>query len=432
MSDDPRFVQKGFGLKSKVAEELAVDYRSALLDGLRALGSSVSVGRMTLHLAEEFGFCYGVDRAIDYPYETRSHFPDRTVYVTNEIIHNPFVNERLRSLGFRFFGEGWSLEDVAHEDVVLLPAFGATVELVDQLRARGCVIVDTTCGSVMNVWKRVRRYTRDGFTSIIHGKHQHEETVATASHATSGGGAVLVVRDEQEASLVCRVIRGELSAESVLERLGQACSPGFDPARDLRRIGVANQTTMLASESLHISALLEGAVRARDGAEGVLANFRRFDTICSATQDRQDAILKLGEREPLDVILVIGGFNSSNTTHLCGIAGRFAPSYHISGTEDLVSAGEIRHQGHGEQSLTVARDWLPTGRLRVGVTSGASTPNSIVAGVIERLGELIGVDVGAHIAELRPAEVALATGAPAADRRDGPQPLPLHDPEALL
>jgi 4-hydroxy-3-methylbut-2-en-1-yl diphosphate reductase len=393
---DPELVQKGFGLKAAVAGELAADYRSRLVNAIRGRAGLLDAGPLKIHLAEEFGFCYGVDRAIDYAYETRRHFPDRTIYVTNEIIHNPFVNNRLRELGFRFFEDGYSIKDITSEDIVLLPAFGATVEEIEEIKEKKPVIVDTTCGSVMNVWKRVEYYGRDGYTSMVHGKHYHEETIATVSRAIMEGGEYLVVRDEEEAQHVVDYMLDQgLSREDFIERFGQAVSKGFDPDIHLKKIGVANQTTMLAKESSHISEMFGAAVQERDGA---LENFREFDTICSATQDRQDAILKLGRNHPLDVILVIGGYNSSNTQHLCKIAGSFAPAFHIDGPTAIVSADEIEHLKSGITDLIYTTGWLKDSKpLRLGVTSGASTPNSIVSDVILRVAELFRVDVMSFI-----------------------------------
>lgn len=418
------FVQKGFGLRSAVAGSLEADYRGYAVEALRALGNSFDAGPITVHLAKEFGFCYGVDRAIDYAYETREHFPDRTIYVTNEIIHNPFVNRRLREQGIRFFEDGYGPDDIAADDVVLLPAFGASVELVEQLKTRGCVIVDTTCGSVMNVWKRVKRYGADGFCSIVHGKHYHEETIATVSHAVAEGGHYLVVRDKAEAELVCDTIRGAgPDREAFMERFARATSKGFDPDRHLEKVGLANQTTMLASESLEISAMVEAAVRDRDGFVDEEKNFRAFDTICSATQDRQDAIISLGRRVELDRVLVVGGFNSSNTGHLCKIAARYAPAYHISGPEQLLSREQIAHQRPGETELTVAEGWLADAPKSFGITSGASTPDSIVGHVLTRLGELHEIDLTGMIL------AAAGDRVPATKSGESREPLPLHLPK---
>src|SRR5688500_4708036 len=250
---------------------------------------------MTFKLAREFGFCYGVDRAVEYAYETRQKFPDRRVFLSGEIIHNPDVNGRIEAMGIRILPEAGEpaerYKEVESADVVILPAFGVPVSEMQFLRGRGCVLVDTTCGSVLNVWKNVHKYAADGFTAVIHGKHYHEETKATASQAlTHAGGQYLCVRDKDEAAAVGAFVRGEAPAEEIRARFAHAASPGFDPERDLQRIGLANQTTMLMSESLEIQEMLRAAMRDRWGQDALAARFRAFDTICSATQDRQDAV----------------------------------------------------------------------------------------------------------------------------------------------
>src|SRR6187200_2491829 len=206
-------------MKEAVAGELAAAYDSALVDEVRAGGYLYRSGRLTVHLAREFGFCYGVDRAVDYAYQARVRFPDRVVYLTGEIIHNPHVNGELRAQGIRFLSDdGESIERLNAEHVVILPAFGVTIELLSTLQQRGCTLVDTTCGSVLNVWKNVKRYAEEGFTSIIHGKYRHEETRATASQAhQSGRGHFLVVIDRSEATAVCDYIRNGGDRTAFLE-----------------------------------------------------------------------------------------------------------------------------------------------------------------------------------------------------------------------
>ena len=393
-----RIFRKGLSLKKEVAGELAAHYHSALVDEVRAAGHERTVGRLRLHLASEFGFCYGVDRAVDYAYQTRRRFPDRTVYLTGEIIHNPRVNDRLRDAGIRFLGDpGEDEQALGPDDVVILPAFGVAVSMLLRLQRRGCTLVDTTCGSVLNVWKNVRRYARDGFTAVIHGKAKHEETVATASQAMEHpGGRFLVVLDRAETEIVCDFIRRGGDAAGFLARFASAASPGFDPRRDLRRIGLANQTTMLMSESLAIGEMIRGAMvdRYGDGAE-LDRRYRAFDTICSATQDRQDAIEALLADHDLDLMIVIGGYNSSNTRNLARLAGRRVPTYHIADAGDLVSRREVRHRpvddGQGPAAVAETRslDWLPDlPVVNVGLTAGASTPDSAVGEVIDRLGTL--------------------------------------------
>ena len=383
------YFQKGFGLKSTVGPVLSQNYASAVVDRLRALGHAARAGDVTLKLAREFGFCYGVDRAVEYAYETRQQFPDRRIFLSGEIIHNPDVNRRIEDMGIRILpdkGEAASrYAEVTAGDVVILPAFGVTVAEMAELRGRGCVLVDTTCGSVLNVWKNVHKYADDGFTAVIHGKHYHEETKATASQAlTHAGGHYLCVRDRDEAEAVCAFIRGELGAEALLSRFARAASPGFDPERDLRRIGLANQTTMLMSESLEIQEMLRGAMRDRYGEADLGARFRAFDTICSATQDRQDAVLKMLAAGGLDLMVVIGGYNSSNTQALARICGERLPTFHISGP-DRLEGRSICHRPVGSHDEVLVADWLPEGPLTVGLTAGASTPNNVVGEVVERI-----------------------------------------------
>jgi 4-hydroxy-3-methylbut-2-enyl diphosphate reductase len=249
--------RKGLDLKHAVAGMLAENYHSAIVDRIKADNYTYQAGRLTIHLAKEFGFCYGVDRAVDYAYQTRERFPDRTVYLTGEIIHNPHVNEKLRAMGIKFLSdEPHRADELAQEDVVILPAFGVTMAMLQQLERRGCTLIDTTCGSVLNVWKNVRRYAEGGFTSVIHGKVWHEETQATASQAVEYGGRYLVIFDDTETQQVCDYVRHGGNRDLFMTKFASAMSPDFDPDRDLQRIGLANQTTMLMSESLAIGEML--------------------------------------------------------------------------------------------------------------------------------------------------------------------------------
>ena len=380
-------------MKEAVAGELAAAYDSAVVDEVRANDYQFTSGRLTIHLAREFGFCYGVDRAVDYAYQARRRFPGRNVFLTGEIIHNPHVNDRLRDNGIRFLSDrGEDKAALGSDDVVILPAFGVTVAEMAQLAAQGCTLVDTTCGSVLNVWKNVTRYAQDGFTAIIHGKVKHEETRATASQALRyPAGRYLVVLDRDEAAIVCDYIRHGGDRDAFLARFAAAASPGFDPDKDLERIGCANQTTMLMSESLAIGEMFRDAVRDRYGEAALPTQFRAFDTICSATQERQDAVIALLNEKQLDLMLVVGGYNSSNTCNLARICAERVPTYHIADPDCLMSAGEIRHRPVGAPSTSflreeIARGWLPdAASLVVGLTAGASTPNNIVGQVMKRL-----------------------------------------------
>jgi 4-hydroxy-3-methylbut-2-enyl diphosphate reductase len=391
------YFRKGFGLKSEIQSELASDYTGQLVDMLQAREYTLMAGDLTIRLAKEFGFCYGVERAVEYAYQARKKFPDRTIYLAGEIIHNPHVNSKLQAMGITFLmPENGHIDfsGVKPEDVVILPAFGVTIRDFEILRQIGCVMVDTTCGSVLNVWKRVESYARDGFTSLIHGKYYHEETRATASQAEKyEGGHYFIVRNLEEAQLVCDFIEGRLGSSALMERFGKSASPNFDPVRDLRRIGVANQTTMLARESLAIGQLVgRSMARAHDEAYAA-ENFRTFDTICSATQERQDAVVEL-LREPLDVMVVIGGYNSSNTMSLAALCSETVRTFHVEDADDIdPSSGTIRHRPSGAKEETETRDWLSApGPVRVGVTAGASTPNNKIGEAVGRIFATRGID----------------------------------------
>ena len=397
------YFRKGFGLKSEIQSELNSDYTGHLVDLLKAKDYTLTAGEITIRLAKEFGFCYGVERAVEYAYQARKKFPDRTIYLAGEIIHNPHVNSNLQAMGIQFLMPGQEKGDghphidysgVKPDDVVILPAFGVTITDFEVLRQIGCVMVDTTCGSVLNVWKRVESYARDGFTSLIHGKYYHEETRATASQAEKyDGGHYFIVRNIQEAGLVCDFIEGRLSADALMERFAHAASPNFDPARDLQRIGVANQTTMLARESLAIGELVGRSMTAARGEDYARQNFRTFDTICSATQERQDAVVEL-LREPLDVMVVIGGYNSSNTMSLAALCSESVRTFHVEDAYDIdPAAGTIRHRPLGEKAEITSPNWISgSGPLRIGVTAGASTPNNKIGEAIGRIFATRGID----------------------------------------
>ena len=399
-----RYNRRGFGRAEEVAGSLEQAYQSDLVAKIRENGYSLEHGRLSVKLAEAFGFCWGVERAVAMAYETRRHYPTERLWITNEIIHNPSVNHHLREMDVLFIPveEGVKdFSDVASGDVVILPAFGATVQEMQLLNERGCHIVDTTCPWVSKVWNTVEKHKKHAFTSIIHGKVKHEETLATSSFA----GTYLVVLDLAEAQMVSDYIlasgAGEgadaspagdgqglaLDRDAFMARFAQACSPGFDPDRDLVRIGVANQTTMLKSETEEIGRLFERTMLRRYGPQELQEHFLAFNTICDATQERQDAIISLVD-EPLDLMVVIGGYNSSNTTHLQEIAeSRGIRSFHIDTPERIGPGNRIEHKPLGAE-LELLEPFLPAGPLRVGITSGASTPDRVVEDVIHRLMDL--------------------------------------------
>jgi 4-hydroxy-3-methylbut-2-enyl diphosphate reductase len=387
----PVIFRKGLDLKHEVAGVLAQSYHSELVEQIKAQDFRYASGRLRISLAREFGFCYGVDRAVDYAYQARRRFPDRRVFLTGEIIHNPHVNDQLRAQGIRFLTDaGEPRADLAPDDVVILPAFGVTVDELQRLTAAGCTLVDTTCGSVLNVWKNVSRYAREGFTSVIHGKYWHEETRATASQALqTPGGHYLVVLDRAEAAVVCDFIRRPAAdaarRRAFIERFASASSTGFDPDEHLQRVGCANQTTMLSTESMAVGEMVRDAMRARYGEAELGARFKAFDTICSATQDRQDAIVQLLQTEPIDLMIVIGGYNSSNTCNLARICEDHVPTYHIADPDGLLSPTAIRHRSATQKTEVVSTGWLPDGPVHMGLTSGASTPDNLVATVVRTL-----------------------------------------------
>ncbi|MBX9929868.1 MAG: 4-hydroxy-3-methylbut-2-enyl diphosphate reductase [Gemmatimonadaceae bacterium] len=395
--DGATYFRKGFGLKAEVETTLSSDYNGRLVDLLRERDYTLSAGDTTIRLAKEFGFCYGVERAVEYAYQTRHKFPDRRVFLVGEIIHNPHVNARLVQMGIEILHPteaGFDYSVVRPEDVVILPAFGVTIQDFETLRTIGCVMVDTTCGSVLNVWKRVDVYARDGFTALIHGKYYHEETRATASQVEKhAGGTYLIVRDMAEAERVMAYIEDGGDRDAFLAHFREKASPHFDPDVHLARIGVANQTTMLARESLAIGDRVGVAMERRYGAEHRTEHFRTFDTICSATQDRQDAVNAL-LLEPLDVMLVIGGYNSSNTISLAALCAERVRTYHVEDAEGIVpETGVIRHRDAVTHDEVESASWLPqAGALRIGLTAGASTPNNKIGEAVARIFRARGID----------------------------------------
>lgn len=380
------YFQKGFGLRSEIRPQLQETYRSQIVEVMRANGFRLDAGDLTFLLAMEFGFCYGVDRAVEYAYETVKKFPDRRIFLTGEIIHNPHVNNKLMRMGIRFLPAGQNkYAGVTRDDVVVIPAFGIPAADIDLLAKNGCVVVDTTCGSVLNVWKNVERYAHAGVTSVIHGKFEHEETEATFSRTTLYAGAhYLVIRDKNEAGYVCDYIANGGNKTEFMAKFAEAVSQNFDPEKHLERVGLANQTTMLSSESLEIAEMLRLAMLKRYGEEEMQARFYSFDTICSATQDRQDAVRKLQKENP-DLMIVIGGYNSSNTNNLTKIASTFTHAYHIEDAAAILSADEIRHKPAGTPEETITRGWFPDRTRVIGITAGASTPNNQIGETIERI-----------------------------------------------
>ena len=379
-----------------VREQVELHYRSQIVEKLRGRGGVLEAAGLKVRLAKEFGFCYGVERAIDLAYAARKVFPDQPIYILGEIIHNPEVNEQLFAMDIKFLSgpkKSAGIDDLRENDVVIIPAFGAEVATMNTLRAKGCQLVDTTCGDVMSVWKRVTQNAKEQFTSIIHGKARHEETQATSSRASH----YLVVLNLLETDYVCNYIRHGGDKAEFLRKFAGAYLPGFDPERDLTSIGVANQTTMLRSETEEIQRRLRRAMLDRYGTDNIDQHYRMFDTICGATQERQDALIKL-LAEPLDMMIVVGGYNSSNTTHLAEMSAERVPCYFIRNKSKIVSDKTILNFDLHRQAEIQTENWLPPRAVYIGITAGASCPNNIIDDTVRRLFELRGVNVDQLIA----------------------------------
>ncbi len=378
--------RKGFGLANSIKEELSREYESELISFIRQNNNEAKRGKLTIKLAQAFGFCWGVDRAVSMAYETRKQFPDRKIWITNEIIHNPLVNENLKRMEIRFIEQDIEgrkdFSRIEKGDVVILPAFGASVEEMDYLASKECEIVDTTCPWVSRVWNRVDKYKRSDFTAIIHGKYKHEETIATSSRAQH----YLIVQDLNEARWVSNYILAGGSAREFLNKFKDAVSSDFDPDQHLSRLGVANQTTMLKGETEQIGKLFEQTMLKKFGAAKMSEHFLSpGDTICDATQERQDAMQKLIDEE-LDLVVVIGGYNSSNTGHLHEMSiARGLVAYHIDGPDCILENNSIKHKEAHSVKEILTSPFLPEGELTIGLTAGASTPDQVIALVVERI-----------------------------------------------
>ncbi len=370
-------------------------YQSPLVERIQRDGGVLEVPGMQLRLASAFGFCDGVRRAIEIAYATCKMFEGRRIWLIGEIIHNPEVNARLDAMGLRHLP--WNTDSPEYatlgtEDVVIIPAFGVPVPMRQMLEERGVQLVDTTCGNVIKVWTRVRQYAARGITSVIHGKARHEESLATASHSLgdAGTGKFIIIFNEQDARLLADYIAGQEKREDFLAHFAGCTSENFDPDTDLEEIGMANQTTMLKDETAAIQRLLRAAVVQRDGCD---ARFHMFDTICGATQDRQNALFELLEHK-LDFMLIVGGYNSSNTTHLASIAARSVPTYFVDSADCLLGGLNIRCYDPASRSIVERQ--LPASMadashtLHVGITAGASCPANVIELVLRRLADLRG------------------------------------------
>ncbi|MBF0104687.1 MAG: 4-hydroxy-3-methylbut-2-enyl diphosphate reductase [Deltaproteobacteria bacterium] len=363
-------------------------YHSQLVEDIKSENFSKQFGRYTIHLTRSLGFCYGVDRAVALAYEACQKYPKKNIYLTTEIIHNPTVNQNFKDMGIRFLSgphQSAEINDLTKDDVVIVPAFGTTIRDLNVLHNIGCTLIDTICGSVMVVWKRIEKYARNGFTSVIHGKRDHEEIQATVSQMTQHKNAhYLIIKDLNEAMTVCNYILRKKNKKMFIKKFKSCTSADFDPDKHLEKIGLANQTTMLSKESLEIGELFKVCFKEKYGPKTYKNYLMTFDTICQATQERQDSIVALKQKKPA-CIIVIGGYNSSNTTQLHKIASSCTQSYHINLVDCIINNKKIRHKPYNKKEEIMTSNWLPDGPVSIGITAGASTPNKVIGDVIERI-----------------------------------------------
>lgn len=381
------FNRMGFKDTRKGAEaEMNDEFQSDLIKEMRESMYTLKDGDITFKLAKDFGFCWGVERAVQMAIEAKMHFGDRTIHITNEIIHNPGVNEKMAGMGVKFIPVEDGIKNfdgVDKNDVVILPAFGATLEEMKLLTERGVQIVDTTCPWVSKVWNSVNQHTKKGMTSIIHGTYSHEETIATASFAED----YIIVKTMAEAEYVANYILNGGDKAEFMEKFKNAVSKGFDPDIHLKKLGLANQTTMYKKETRAIGQMMQRTMMQKYGPDKVNEHYMEFDTICDATQERQDAIHELVEDKanPVDMFLVVGGWDSSNTRHLVEIpemAGIRA--YHIDRAERLRPDNSIEYRTV-DGKIEVIENFIPKGPVTIGVTSGASTPDAYVEDSLNRI-----------------------------------------------
>ncbi|KAL3774448.1 hypothetical protein ACHAWO_004515 [Cyclotella atomus] len=378
----PSFYRQGFkDVRPSVEKSMEAQFKSPLVDELKSSNFVIEKEGVTVHLAKDFGFCWGVERSIALAYEAVEHFPGKTVHITNELIHNPEVNDRLHEMNVQFIeklGEGKkNFDKVGEGDVVILPAFGASFEEMSLLNSKNVDVVDTTCPWVSKVWNTVDNHQRKGLTSVIHGKYGHEETVATTSFCED----YICVKDMKEAEMVADYIVNGGDKEAFLKYFEKAVSKGFDPDTKLQKVGLANQTTMYKKETRAIGQLMQKAIIKKFGPVKAQEHYYEFDTICDATQERQDAIHELVEKSDelgLDFILVVGGWDSSNTAHLLEIPQKAGiRSFHINKADCIGADNTITHRTIKGEIVT--EKFLENmDKVVLGVTSGASTPDKAV------------------------------------------------------
>lgn len=368
--------------KRKQDDKMKKDFTPTVLD----------CGTVIFYLARHFGFCYGVENAIEIAFKTIAENKGKRIFLLSEMIHNPKVNEDLLALGVQFLQDTKGkiivpFEDLTSDDIVITPAFGTTTEIENILKAKGIIIekYDTTCPFVEKVWKRSEQIAKKDYTIIIHGKPSHEETRATFSHAKENAPSI-VINDIEEAALLAKYIKTEKDIDLFDEDFSGRYSENFDASKDLQRIGVVNQTTMLASETQAIAEFLKDAIVEKynpNDVSEVFADTR--DTLCYATNDNQSAAFGLLEEEA-DFSIVVGGYNSSNTTHLVELAEQKLPTYFINDSTKIISKDSIAHFDiHQQIELETNNYWTSSSPTKILITSGASCPDAVVEAVLEKL-----------------------------------------------
>jgi len=355
--------------------------------------SVLDFGPVRFFVPRHFGFCYGVENAIDIAYRAVAENPDKDIYLLSEMIHNPTVNEDLldRGVQFLFKTDGSELipiESLDKDDIVIVPAFGTTIEIQEKLQAQGIdpYEFNTTCPFVEKVWKRGAQLGKKDYSLVIHGKHRHEETRATFSHSADHSACVVVLNPE-EAQVLAEIMTEKRPLADFEEYFGHKSTEGFNPLEDLRQFGVINQTTMLATETQQVMDILKEAAIERFGESDILDHFAdTADTLCYATNENQSATLALTETDA-DLAIVVGGYNSSNTMHLVEILEQYFPTYHIRDAEEIESAQSIRHFNQWDKEMKETRDWLPQTNqpVDIAITSGASCPDVLVDEVMLKI-----------------------------------------------
>ncbi len=371
---------------TKITDPMKKDLTPTLLD----------FGPVQFYIPRFFGFCYGVENAIDIAYRTVEEHPDKNIYLLSEMIHNPTVNEDLEAKGVKFLFETTgeeriSMDTLSDEDIVIVPAFGTTLEIEEQLKAKGIdpYQYNTTCPFVEKVWKRGTQLGRKDYSLVVHGKHQHEETRATFSHSAEHS-AVVVVLNPEEATILGEILSEDRPLSDFEKYFGHKATEGFNPLVDMERFGVINQTTMLATETEEVMEILRVAAIKRFGEANILDHFAdTSDTLCYATNENQSATLALAETDA-DLAIVVGGYNSSNTMHLVEILEHKFPTYHVRDANEFDGMDHIQHFNQWEKKILESKSWIPKKDepVKIALTSGASCPDILVDEVLLKILDL--------------------------------------------